>query len=98
MDFVRSGAQCDRLAGEYEETFFARFYLVLANRNIVQQKPSRTIGFDAKRLSAAALECDFRGGDGHAIFVQNNARAIGRIGRKNSRRSKNAQRTQNDSE
>src|SRR6266566_7633152 len=98
MDFVRSGAQCDRLAGEYEETFFARFYLVLANRNIAQQKPSRTIGFDAKRLSATALECDFRGCDGHAIFVQNNARAIGRISRMDSCRSQNAERSQYNSE
>src|SRR6266480_7054573 len=98
MDVVRPGAQCDRLTGEYEETFFARFYLVIANRNIAQQKPSRTIGFDAKRLSAAALECNFCAGDGHAIFVQNNARAIGRIGRMDSCRSKNAQRTQNESE
>ena len=94
MDVVRSGAQCDRLAGEYEEAFFARFYLVIANRNIVQQKPSRTIGFDAKGLAATALECDFRGGDGHSIFVQNNARAIGRIGPMDSCRSKNAEGSQ----
>jgi hypothetical protein len=98
MDVVRSRAQRDRLPGEYEETFFARFYLVFANRNIVQQKPSRTIGFGAKRLSANALECDFRGGDGHAIFVQNNARAISRIGRMDSRRSKNAEGSQYNSE
>src|SRR5260370_5095049 len=91
MDVVRSRAQRDRLAGEYEETFFARFYLVIADRNIAQEKPSRTIGFGAKRLPAAALECDFCGGDGHAIFVQNNARAIGRIRRIGSRRSKNAE-------
>src|SRR5260370_22223970 len=89
MDVVRSRAQRDRLAGEYEETFFARFYLVIADRNIAQQKPSRTIGFGPKRLPAAAPECDFRGGDGHAIFVQNNARALGRIGRMDSRRNKN---------
>src|SRR6266478_2696803 len=98
MDVVRSGAQCDRLAGEYEETFFARFYLIIANRNIAQQKPSRTIGFGAKRLPAAALECDFRGGDGHAIFVQNNARAIGRIGLMDSGRRKNAEESQYNSE
>jgi hypothetical protein len=94
MNVVRSGAQCDRLAREYEETFFARFYLIIANRNIAQQKPSPTIGFGAKRLPAAALECDFRGGDGHAIFVQNNARTIGRIGRMDPRRSKNAEGSQ----
>jgi hypothetical protein len=94
MDIVRSGAEGDRLAGEYEEPFFARFYLVIANRNIPQQKPSRTVAFAAKRLTAAALQCDFRGGDGHAIFVQNKARAIGRIGRMDSRRNKNTKGSQ----
>src|SRR5947208_935063 len=98
MDVVRSRAQRDRLAGEYEESFFAHIYLVIALRNISQQKPSRTIGFGAKRLSANVLECDFRGGDGHAIFIQNNARAIGRIGRMDSRRSKNAEGSQYNSE
>src|SRR5258707_6889360 len=98
MDVVRSGAQRSRLAREYEETFFARFYLVIADRNIAQQKPSRTIGFDAKRLPAAALEYDFRSGDGHAVFVQNDAQAIGRIGRMDSRRSKNVEESQCNSE
>src|SRR5216684_3574742 len=98
MEVVRSGTQRGLLTGEYEETFSARFYLVIANRNIAQQKPSRTIGFGAKRLTATALQCDFRGGDRHAILVQNNARAIGRIGRRDLRRSKNAEGSQYDCE
>ena len=98
MDVVGSGAQRDRLAREYEETFFASFYLVNANRNVAQQKASRSVGFAAECLTAAALERDFRGGDGHVIFVQNNARAIGRIGRMDSRRSKNAEGSQYNSE
>src|SRR5713101_9320257 len=94
MDVVGSGAQRDRLAREYEETFFASFYLVNANRNVAQQKASRSVGFAAECLTAAALERDFRGGDGHVIIVQNNARAIGRIGRMDLRRNRNAKGSQ----
>src|SRR5260370_38349461 len=94
MDVVGSGAQRDRLAREYEETFFASFYLVNANRNVAQQKASRSVGFAAECLTAAALERDFRGGDGPVIFVQKNPPAIGRNGRQQSARSRKTWRNQ----
>src|SRR4029077_1492585 len=87
---VGPGAQRERLAGENEETFLACFHFVIAGRKIAQQKASCAVGFGAIALTCAALQRNFRGGDGHVIFINDDAPAVSGIRSGDYRRADSA--------
>ena len=86
-DLVLAGTQIQRFVCEDEKTFFARFHFVIAGRNVVQQEAAGPVGFGVnisarvwgRALVTGALQRDFCGGDGHAIFVDDYADAVRQV-------------------
>src|ERR1700688_4775072 len=91
MNFVRPRAQRDCLPSENEEAFLSRFHLVLVWRKIPEGEAPGGISFGAVILAGAALQRDFRGGEGHAIFVHDYAGALAGVSGGNSCGGESAQ-------
>src|SRR5260370_41774614 len=51
----------------------------IGGRKIAQKKASRAIGLGAKARTRAALQHDFRGRDGHAVLIDDDAGAFSEI-------------------
>jgi hypothetical protein len=97
-EFVQPRVEAERMAREKEEATLSHFHLIVSNRKATESEAPCFVRFRLVHPSAATFKLYLGGFDWHAILVQNNARAIGRIVCVDSRRSENAERSQSRSE
>lgn len=87
-ELVVAGLEGEGAIGDEEKAFLADFELVIASGEIAKSETAGFVGFGAEDVAGGIFEFDLNGGERNAVFVDDDAGAVGEVGRARFERGK----------